>query len=157
MSSGNILKSFPLATPEAPPKPAAPTPFKVELDDRAILLPDGKILQHVLIGPEESGAIVFDAIFVFNSTGRSPRLMRLSLADAGAFAAELINAVYAAKTTFVFGEGLKIAITVVANGYKLEVKTPEDSFELFLSTGVIWRFIKGLLMAIDAASPSVAN
>ena len=56
-----------------------------------------------------------------------------------------------------FGQSLKITITVVANGYKMECHHEGEAFDLFLSTGVIWRFIKGLLLAIDAASPSVAN
>jgi hypothetical protein len=125
--------------------------FKVELDDRAILLPDGKVLHHVIMSVDEGGHIAF------NRTGRHPRLLRLSLADTGALAAELVNAVYAAKTAFVFGQSLKITITVVANGYKMECHHEGEAFDLFLSTGVIWRFIKGLLLAIDAASPSVAN
>jgi hypothetical protein len=131
--------------------------FKVELDDRAILLPDGKVLHHVIMSVDESGHIAFDGVFAFNRTGRHPRLLRLSLADTGALAAELVNAVYAAKTAFVFGQSLKITITVVANGYKMEFHHEGEAFDLFLSTGVIWRFIKGLLLAIDAASPGVAN
>ncbi|MFY8039339.1 MAG: hypothetical protein ACOVN4_06730 [Bosea sp. (in: a-proteobacteria)] len=131
--------------------------FKVELDDRAILLPDGKVLHHIIMSVDEGGHIAFDGVFAFNRTGRHPRLLRLSLADTGALAAELVNAVYAAKTAFVFGQSLKITITVVANGYKMEFHHEGEVFDLFLSTGVIWRFIKGLLLAIDAASPGVAN
>lgn len=139
--------------PTQPPKQQ----FKVELDDRAILLPDGKVLQHIVLAVADDGAISFDGVFAFNRTGRHARILCLELVDAGALAAELINAVYAAKTTFVFGQGLKITITVVANGYKMECQHHGEAFDLFLSTGVIWRFIKGLLMAIDAASPGVSN
>jgi hypothetical protein len=64
--------------------------FKVELDDRAILLPDGKVLHHVIMSVDEGGHIAFDGVFAFNRTGRHPRLLRLSLADTGALAAELL-------------------------------------------------------------------
>jgi hypothetical protein len=151
---GKLLdKAEPAGASVAQPKPL----FKIELDDRAILLPDGKVLQHIILTTEDDGAIAFDGVFAFNLTGRHARILKLSLRDAGALAAELVNAVYAAKTAFVFGPGLKISITVVANGYKIECHHDGEAFDLFLSTGVIWRFIKGLLMAIDAASPGVAN
>ena len=138
-----------------PQQPALTPQFKVELDDRAILLPDGKIVQHLIIQQDSSGPIAVDGVFAFNRTQRSARLLTLSLADAGAFAAELVGAVYAAKTSFVFGADVKITITVVANGYRLEVQDGGEPFELYLSTGVIWRVIKGLLAAIDSASPTV--
>jgi hypothetical protein len=139
--------------------PANPPPqFKVELDDRAILLPDGKVLQHIVMSVDDDRrGVSFDGVFAFNRTGRHARIMSLSLGDAGALAAELVNAVYAARTAFVFGDDLKITITVVANGYKLECLHQGEDFDLFLSTGVIWRFIKGLLLAIDAASPGEAH
>ncbi len=156
MSGGAHLKPI-LVTQLGDAQPLQPVQYKIELDERAILLPDGKILQHLMIYQERDGTIALDGAFAFNRTRRPARLIALSLADAGAFAAELVGAVYAAKTSFMYGAGLKITITVVANGYRLEVQEGRDSFELFLSTGVIWRVIKGLLAAIDAASPVVPN
>lgn len=156
MSGGTSGKPILVAQSQAPAI-AQQVQFKVELDDRAILLPDGKIVQHLILYQDATGAIALDGMFAFNRTQRSPRLISLSLADAGALAAELVAAVYAAKTSFVFGERFKITITVVANGYRLEVTEGSEAFDLFLSTGVIWRVIKGLLGVIDASSPGVAN
>lgn len=137
--------------------PQPPAQFKVELDERAILLPDGKIVQSLAIYQDKDGSMAIDGVFAFNRTRRPSRLLTLSLADMGAFTAELVASVYAAKTSFMFGAGMKIAITVVANGYRLEIQDGRDTFDLFLSTGVVWRVIRGLLAAIDAASPAVEN
>ncbi len=150
-----------LATLPAVRPPLASPQFKVELDDRAILLPDGKIVQHLVVTPEADGRIRLDGVFAFNVVGRSPHILTMTGDDAAAFTAELIAAVYAAKTSFMFSERLKITITVVANGYRLEVQEPSrdapDGFELYLSTGVIWRVIKGLLAAIDASARPQPN
>jgi hypothetical protein len=149
-----------LATLPAIRAPVAPPQFKVELDDRAILLPDGKVVQHLVVTAQADGRIRLDGVFAFNVMGRSPHILTMTEDDAAAFTAELIAAVYAAKTSFMFSERLKMTITVVANGYRLEVQDGQegqDSFELYLSTGVIWRVIKGLLAAIDALSRPQPN
>lgn len=146
----------PAQTDEAALRPP-PMQFKVELDDRAILLPDGKIVQHLIIYEERPGRIALDGVFAFNRMQRSPRILALSLDDAGSFTAELVAAVYAAKTSFMFSAALRITITVVANGYRLEIQDNGETSELFLSTAVIWRFIKSMLAMIDAASPPLAS
>jgi hypothetical protein len=129
----------------------------VELDERCILLPDGKIVQHLLIYQDEKRHVAIDGVFAFNIAERPARILLLTPDDARALAAELVAAVYAAKTGFVFCEGLKVSIVVVANGYRLEVAGAGEPFELYLSTGVIWRVIKGLLAMLDAAAPMVTN
>jgi hypothetical protein len=131
--------------------------FKVELDDRCILLPDGKIIHHLLIYQDETKHIAIDGVFAFNLAQTPPRLLRLQVDDARALAAELIASVYAAKTGFVFAGDLKISIIVVANGYRLEIASGSRQSDLFLSAGVIWRVVKGLLTALDAASPMITN
>jgi hypothetical protein len=146
------LATLPAVRPSAPP-----LQFKIELDDRAILLPDGKVVQHLVVTAEPDGAIRLDGVFAFNAMGRSPHLLTMTGDDAASFTAELIAAVYAAKTSFMFSERLRITITVVANGYRIEVQEGPDGFELYLSTGVIWRVIKGLLAAIDASSRPQPN
>ncbi len=152
------LESPPIRLASRAAAPAAPAvQFKVELDERCILLPDGKIVQHMLIYQDEKRRIAVDGVFAFNMAERPARILLLTPDDARSFAAELVAAVYAAKAGFVFCEGLKIAIVVVPNGYRLEVAGQGESFELYLSTGVIWRVIRGLLAMLDAASPMVTN
>ena len=48
-------------------------------------------------------------------------------------------------------------INVITNGYQIEISRWNQTTELFLSTSVIWRFIKGLLMTLDEASPVRSN
>jgi hypothetical protein len=131
--------------------------YKVELDDRCFLFPDGKLMSHVLISREGSQDIVFDAAFPFNNTRRASRFLSLNRHEARLFARELVDAVYAAKAGIVLEGSLKIAIIVAPNGYRIEGFRADSQIEIFLSTGVIWRFIKALLMAVDDASPVVSN
>lgn len=145
-------------TPPAPAAtPAVPTVYKIELDERCLLFPDGKMIQHLLIARVPGGMIAFDAVFAFNRTHRDPRVMTLSLAEARDLARELVSAVYTARTNFVLNDTLKITINVIANGYHLECLREEKKTEVYFSTGVIWRVIKGLLTAVDDSSPVVAN
>jgi hypothetical protein len=150
------LPSLRLAARAAQPAPPA-LQFKVELDERCILLPDGKIVQHLLIYQDEKRHVALDGIFAFNVSERPARLLLLTPDEARSLASELVAAVYAAKTGFVFLEALKISIVVVPNGYRLEIAGHGQPFELYLSTGVIWRVIRGLLSMLDAATPIVTN
>ena len=148
------VKSAP--APEAAPHPA-PAVYKIELDERALLFPDGKICNHALISYEPPGTISLDCVFQFNKTHQSPRVASFTLDEAREFAKELVNAVYRARTSFVLTETLKININVITNGYQIEISRWNQTVELFLSTGVIWRFIKGLLLVLDDASPVRSN
>jgi hypothetical protein len=133
------------------------TIFKVELDDRCFVFPDGKQLAHILVSLPKAGGIAFDAVFGFNKTRLPSRILLLELDEARQFVRELIDAIYAAKPAFVLTESIRITINVVANGYRLEFLRSDKKQEIFLSTSVIWRFVKVLLMAVDEASPVVAN
>jgi hypothetical protein len=135
----------------------ADTIFKVELDDRCFLFPDGKQLAHVLISAPRTGGITFDAVYGFNKTRLPSHILHLELGEAKQFVREFIDAIYAAKPGFVLTENIRITILVVANGYRLEFLRNDKKQEIFLSTSVVWRFIKALLMAVDEASPVVAN
>jgi hypothetical protein len=133
------------------------TILKVELDDRCFVFPDGKQLAHLLLSLPKAGGIAFDAVYGFNKTRLPSRILMLELDEAKQFVRELIDAIYAAKPGFVLTDGIRITILVVANGYRLEFLKNDKKQEIFLSTSVIWRFVKALLMAVDEASPVVTN
>jgi hypothetical protein len=135
----------------------ADTTFKVELDDRCFLFPDGKQLAHLLVSAPRTGGITFDAVYGFNKTRLPSHILRLELSEAKQFVREFIDAIYAAKPGFVLTENIRITILVVANGYRLEFLRNDQKQEIFLSTSVVWRFVKALLMAVDEASPVVAH
>jgi hypothetical protein len=123
----------------------------------SFVFPDGKIALHLLLTPLLRRAIAVDAVFAFNETRRNPRLCDFNLDDATGFVRELVNAVYYAKTSFFLADSVRATINVAANGYRLEITRADETLELIISTGAIWRLIKGLMVAIDRASPIVAN
>jgi hypothetical protein len=147
-----------VSTPAASTSPVdQETILKVELDDRCFVFPDGKQMAHILVSLPISGGIAFDAVYGFNKTRLPSRILILELDEARQFVRELIDAIYAAKPAFVLTDSIRITINVVANGYRLEFLRNDKKQEIFLSTTVIWRFVKALLMAVDEASPVVAN
>ncbi len=153
MSESNIFRVQP-AAPAVTVKPAA---YKVEMDDRCMVFPDGKTLQHLLVTTDGVANLTLEAIFAFNASRFDPLLLTMPLDDAREFTRELTGAVYQAKTGFYLTDEWKIAINVMANGYQIDISHAARKIELFLSTGVIWRFIKALLMTLDQASPVRAN
>jgi hypothetical protein len=130
---------------------------KIELDDRCFLFPDGKVVSHALVGREGADRICMDAVYTFNGTRLPQRVLHLSREELKLFTRELLDSVYAAKSGFVLRDTLKIAIIVVANGYRIEFQRSERKSELYISTGAIWRFIRGLLAAADQSSPVVSH
>ena len=157
-----------LRQPEAPKlEPAKPdlhkpsidgeTLAKIELDERCFLFPDGKVMSHMLIAREGPDRFGMDAVYTFNGTRLPARVLHLSREELKLFGRELLDSVYAAKSGFVLRDTLKIAIIVVANGYRIEFQRAEAKSELYLSTGAIWRFVRGLLSAADQMSPVVSN
>ena len=144
------ITSLPLA---APPDIAV----KIELDDRAFLFPDGKSVTHLLVVNDRKGGVHLEAVFAFNKTHRNPRFASFNLRQLREFTREFLGAVYAAKTSFVLDETLKITISVITNGYHIEFMRAEERAELFLGTACIWRVLKGLMAAADDLSPVVAN
>ena len=153
MSDSNILH----VAPAAPHPPVKANVYKVEMDDRCMVFPDGKTLQHMLVTADVAGNLTLEAIFAFNASRLDPHLLTMPLEDAREFTRELIGSVYQAKTGFYLSDEWKIAINVMANGYQIDIMQAARKTEIFLSTSVIWRFIKALLMTLDQASPVQAN
>jgi len=155
MSESNILRvqttpATGAAAPEAPAGAAAaakPVIYKVEMDDRCMVFPDGKTLQHLLVSLD-GGKLTLEAVFAFNASRIDPRLLALPLEDARELTRELVGAVYQDKTGFYLSDEWKTSINVVANGYQIDIAQAARRLEIFLSSGVIWRFIKSLLMTL---------
>jgi hypothetical protein len=157
-----------LRQPEAPKlEPAKPEMHKpsidgeiiakIELDERCFLFPDGKVMSHLLITREGPDRFGVDAVYPFNGTRLPARVLHLSREEMKLFGRELLDSVYAAKSGFVLRDTLKVAIIVVANGYRIEFQRAEAKTELYLSTGAIWRVIRGVLGAVDQSSPVISN
>ncbi len=146
-----------LRQPEAKPALESQTLTKIELDERCFVFPDGKVASHLLIIREGPDRLCFDAVFTFNGTRLPGRLLDLSLEELKLFARELLDSVYAAKSGFVLRDTLKISIVVVANGYRIEFQRSQSKSEIYLSTGAIWRVLRGLLVAADEASPVISH
>jgi hypothetical protein len=137
---------------------SAPTEaaVRIELDERCFLFPDGKVVKHVVIAGERQ-SVTIDAVFDFNETRRSPRIIELSLPDAAGFARELVNAAYYAKTSFFLSDGLQATINVAQHGCLIEFMKFDAKVELMVSVPATWRLIKGILCAIDARAPRLSN
>jgi len=129
---------------------------KIDLDERAFLFPSGKpVIQ--LIFQADGKRIHVDAVYPFNQARTPPRIFSLGLDDARQLGRKLVDAVHTARTQLVVSESARITVTVVANGYHLQVGDMNQPLELFLSTGCIWRVCQGLLRVIDYVSPVESN
>jgi hypothetical protein len=130
--------------------------IKVDLDDRSFLFPAGKALAQLSFVSD--GKLIFvEAVFPFNQSRTPPRLLTLEFEDAKELARGLVHAVHYAKTQLVVTTGVRITISVVANGYHIQIGDLNAATEIFLSTGVIWRVCQGLLRAVDLIAPVEAN
>jgi hypothetical protein len=147
-----------VAQPVAPQTASSAVPvIRIELDERCFLFPDGKLLTHLMLVREDKDTIGFEAVFPFNATRLPARFLSLSRDEARLFAKEMIEVVYAARSGLMLHDSLKISIIVAPNGYRVDYQRAEMRVETFLSTGVIWRVIKGILQAVDEASPVVSH
>jgi hypothetical protein len=125
---------------------------KVDLDERSFLFPAGKALAQLAFLSD--GTLIFvDAVFPFNQSRTPPRILTLELEDAQELARGLVHAVHYAKTQLVITMGVRITISVVANGYHLQIGDMNAATEIFLSTGVIWRVCQGMLRICDFIAP----
>jgi hypothetical protein len=149
----------------AEPRPAEPRAVanlnhqhavKVELDDRAFLFPAGKAVMQ-LIFYADGRTIHIEAIYPFNQSRTPPRLVSLDLDDARELGRKLVEAVHMARTQLVVSPGVRIAINVMANGYHIQIGDMNQSTDLFLGTGSIWRVCQGLLRIIDFIAPVESN
>jgi len=129
---------------------------KVDLDDRAFLFPSGKSLSQLSL-LSDGKTIFVEAAYLFNQSRTAPRFLVLSYDDAKELGQKLIEAVYHARPQLVITSGVKITITVAANGYHLQVGDMNRPTELLLSTGCIWRVCQGLLRIVDLIAPVESN
>ena len=129
---------------------------KVELDDRAFLFPAGKsVMQLVFVA--DGRTVHIEAIYPFNQSRTPPRLISLDIDDARDLGRRMVEAVHQARTQLVISEGVRIAINVIANGYHIQIGDMNNSTDLFLGTGSIWRVCQGLLRVIDNMAPVESN
>src|SRR5947208_12902788 len=94
-------------------------------------------------------SIFVEGSIQFNQSRTPPRFLALNREDDKELAHKLIEAVYYARPQLVITTGVKITITVAANGYHLQVGDMNQATELFLSTGCIWRVCQALLRIVD--------
>ncbi len=129
---------------------------KVECDERSYLFPAGKpIIQ--LVFSADGPTIHIEAVYPFNESRTSPRIVSLDLEDAREFARRLVDAIHQARTQLVVSSGTRIAINVLANGYHLQIGDINQSTDVFLGTPCAWRVCQGLLRIIDYVAPVEAN
>ena len=129
---------------------------EIDLDERAYLFPSGKPLTRLILGAE-GRTIDIDGLFPFNEARTRTRILSLDISDAKDLARRLVDAVYQARTQHVVSDGVRIAITVLTNGYQVQIGDLNRSVDLFLSFGCIWRVCQGLLRAVDHIAPIEAN
>ena len=130
---------------------------QIAMDERAILFPDGKAINHLVLNSDGQGSVCVNAVFAFNETCLNPRIVTLDLEDAREFGRRLVDAVYQARTHCVISDSALITINVITNGYMIQFGKPTDSLDLFISTGVIWKVCIGFLRIVDSMSPVTAN
>jgi hypothetical protein len=132
------------------------SPIKIELDERCVLFPDGKLVSHLLVAA--AGKVVsINAAYQFNESRRSPLVIELSISDARGFTRELVNAAYYAKPCFFISDALQVTINVAQHGLHIEFLRANGKVELLVSVPATWRLIKGLLSAVDACSPIASH
>jgi hypothetical protein len=130
--------------------------IKVDLDDRSFLFPAGKSISQLVFLSD--GRLIFvEAVYPFNQSHTSPRLLSLDLEDAKEFGRRLVEAVHCARTQIVATTGIRVTINVVANGYHFQFGDMNSATELFLGTNCIWRVCQGLLRIADLIAPIESN
>jgi len=137
---------------------AAPhdNPLALDLDERAVFYPAGKGITRIVISPERGG-LAFDAVYAFNKTHTSPRIMWLSLDDARTFGRCLVDSVYQARPQNAITGTMRIGITVHTNGFHIDINDADRPVELFIGLNSIWRFALLVLRAVDRVAPIEAH
>jgi hypothetical protein len=130
--------------------------IKVDLDERSFLFPAGKSVNQLLF-LSDGRTIFLEAVYPFNQSRTPPRLAAFNLDDAREFGRRLVDAVHCARTQLVVTQGIRISISVVANGYHLQFGDMNNATELFLGTNCVWRVCQGLLRIADLISPVESN
>jgi hypothetical protein len=130
--------------------------IKIDLDDRAFLFPAGKSISQLLLA-SDGRRIYVDGVYPFNQSRTPPRILNLDYEDAKEFSRKLIDAVHSAKPQLVVTAGVRIGISVVANGYHLQIGDMNAATEIFFGTTSIWRVCQGFLRIVDLIAPVESN
>lgn len=146
------IKSMPQTQRNAPD-----AVIKVELDDRAFLFPETKLVTQLQILVYKPHKIRFEAVYAFNESRASPELFELNAEDARQFAKRLVETVYRAQSSQIVSREASLGLNVTPNGYILQIGPLEASKELTLSTGCIWRVCGAVARAVDFISPIASN
>lgn len=125
----------------------------VDLDDRCYLFPEAKPLTQLRVLALPSGSVAFEAVFAVNESRCNPELFSLSADDAHDFCRRMVDAVYKAQTQYVVSDTARLTFVVAVNGFILQIGDLNNSREVFLGPGVIWRFINGVMRCLDQVSP----
>ncbi|MBF0310497.1 MAG: hypothetical protein HQL56_13305 [Magnetococcales bacterium] len=126
----------------------------VDLDERAFLFPEGKLMNQLRFAALANGEVQIDAVYAFNASRSTPELVRLSLDDARELAKRLVEGVYRAQTQHIASDSTRITLFVIANGYMIQIGDMNNAQEIFLSTSVIWRVCQALLRVVDMLTPA---
>ena len=131
--------------------------IKVDLDERAFLMPVPKQLTHLQLLVFKPNMIRLEGVFLFNASGASTELVELTGVDATELATRLIDSVYRAQSSVIVTKTTSLTVSVVTNGYVLQFGDLTNPRELFLSTSCIWRVCSGLARAVDFLSHSARH
>lgn len=130
---------------------------KVELDERAFLFPETKLVTQLHLLVYKPHKVRFEAVYAFNESRASPELFELTAEDARQLAKKLVETVYRAQSSQIVSRETSLGITVTPNGYILQLGGVDAQKELTLSTGCIWRVCAAITRAVDFLSPIASH
>jgi hypothetical protein len=144
---------------QAPPAVRGLTPqiIAVDLDERAFLFPETRLLAQARFIALQGGDIAMEFIYAHNDSRLPPAQVRMRHEDAKDWCLRLVDVVYRAQSQNVITESIRISMTVVANGYILAIEEGGAQKSLYLSTHIIWRFCHALFRIVDIQSPILSN
>lgn len=130
---------------------------KIDLDERAFLFPQTKSLTQLHIYVHKPQLVRFEVAYAFNHAHANSLLFEISVEDCAELSRRLVEAVYRAQSTQIVTKSLSLGMTVVPNGYILQINEHSASTEMFLGTGSIWRVLSGIARAVDLLAPSASH
>lgn len=130
---------------------------KIDLDERAFIFPQAKSLTQLQIYVHKPSLIRFEVAYAFNHAHASTALFDINTQDCTELSRRLVEAVYRAQSTQIVTDNVSVAMTVVANGYILQINEHAASTELFLGTASIWRVLSGIARAVDLLAPQAGH
>lgn len=137
--------------------PAPAHTISVDVDERAFLFPETRLLTQIRYVALGDGSIEMGFVYAHNESRLPPACIRLRYDDARELCQRMVEAVYRAQSQNVISESIRIAILVVANGYILNIEEGGTQKSLYISTHIVWRFCHGLFRMVDWQSPVMSN